>query len=211
MNAHLDVRFSFLLRATRSNKAGKSPIVLRVRFRGERSDVFTGLYCSLKDWDPKSGLLKRSSKDASVFNPNLEQIKRKAINVFDELRFQQEDFSLQELVEKIKGKEKSPELLLNFLQEGNQKMLKRIGVEITKATYYKYKKSLEYTQEFLFHQYKANNYLLIRVDLNFLDHYFHFLRTNKNISHSCAIKYLSFLKVVLGPAIRSGKQLGTIL
>lgn len=81
-------------------------------------------------------------------NRNLEQILRKANNVFDKLRFCGVPFSIDEFVNKIKGKEEKPQLLVEFLEEGNKRMHKRVGVEITKATYYKYKKSLEYVQEY---------------------------------------------------------------
>jgi Arm DNA-binding domain len=47
----LNNRFTFSLRTSHHNQDGKSAIVLRVSFRGERRDVFTGLYCFERDWD----------------------------------------------------------------------------------------------------------------------------------------------------------------
>lgn len=52
--------------------------------------------------------------------------------------------------------------------------------------------------------YRAKNYLLIRIDVNFLEGYFQFLRADKSISHNTSLNYLSFLKVILSPAVRSG-------
>jgi len=63
------------------------------------------------------------------------------------LRFSGEDFTIDELVTKLKGQEEEPELLIEYLERGNQSMLKRVGVEITQATYYKYRRSLQYIQE----------------------------------------------------------------
>jgi hypothetical protein len=51
----LNIRFSYSLRTSHQNADGKSAITLRVTFRGERRDVFTGLYCFDKDWDRSSG------------------------------------------------------------------------------------------------------------------------------------------------------------
>src|SRR6476469_6398939 len=59
-------------------------------------------------------------------------------------------------------------------------------------------------QEFLIKNYNAKNFLLVRINVVFLDNYFRFLRFDKNISHNTSLKYLSFLKVVLAPAIRAG-------
>ncbi len=143
----LDIRFSFLCRSTYQNEEGKSPIVLRAAFHGNRRDLFTGLYCLKLDWDSKQS--KVLGKDAKEINRNLENILRKANNVFDSFRFSGEDFSIDELINKLKGKEDEPELLIEYLEKGNKSMLKRVGVEITKAAYYKYRRSLQYMQDFL--------------------------------------------------------------
>ena len=43
----LNIRFHFLCSSTHANGDGQSPIVLRVIYRGQRKDVFTGLYCEI--------------------------------------------------------------------------------------------------------------------------------------------------------------------
>lgn len=47
----LNIRFKFSLRTSHQNSDGKSAIVLRITFQGQRSDIFTGLYSFDKDWD----------------------------------------------------------------------------------------------------------------------------------------------------------------
>jgi len=96
-------------------------------------------------------LVIQNKKDSN----NLELIIRKANNAFDALRFSGEDFTIDELVAKLKGQEDEPELLIEYLEQGNQAMLKRVGVEITQATYYKYRRSLQYMQESLQKNHKA--------------------------------------------------------
>lgn len=43
-----NIRFTFSLPTGHQNEDGKSAIILRVIFRGERRDIFTGLYCLTK-------------------------------------------------------------------------------------------------------------------------------------------------------------------
>ena len=200
----LDIRFSFLCRSSHSDEKGKHPIILRVSFRGERRDVFTGVYCFKADWDKRTGKILPSAHKASSANRNLDIIFRKANDCFDALRYSDEPFSIGQLVEKIKGKEARPFLLIDYLEEGNKAILKRVGVEITKSTYYKYRKSLQYMQEFLQKEFKVKNYTLSKVDPKFLEQYFYFLRTDKSIANNTALKYLTFVKTILAPAIRSG-------
>ena len=201
---HLDVNFSFFCRSNYQNSKGKNPIVLRISFRNQVRDVLTGLSCLKEDWDKASRTVLRSDKGAKALNNNLELVRRKASHVFDQLRFSGEFFSIDDFVDKLKGKEQKPQLLIDFMEEGNKKMLKRVGVEITQATYYKYKRTLVYIREYLLNYYKVNNFHLFKIDLPFLDGYFRFLKIDKEVSHNTAIKYMSFLKVMLSPAITSG-------
>jgi site-specific recombinase XerD len=200
----LDIRFSFFLRSSYKNSNAENPIVFRIKFRYQTRDIFTGIYCPKTDWDSDTCRILKSHKKAIELNRNLDKILRKAGDAFDQLRFSGVPFSIDELVDKIKGKEARPELLMEFMEEGNKRMKRRVGVEITKATYYKYKKSAEYVQEYLLKTLKQKNYLLLRIDIDFLTNYFQYLRLEKNISHNSALKYMSFLKVILQPAIRNG-------
>jgi site-specific recombinase XerD len=200
----LNIRFSFLCRTTRANEHGKNPILLRITFRTERRDIFTGLYCNNVDWNKKMSKVSANDKAATSINRNLDIILRKANDAFDGLRFSDQPFSIDELIDKIKGRESTPTLLIDFLEAGNKAVSKRVGVEITKATYYKYRKSLEYMQEFLLTEFKVKNFILSRVDTQFLEKYFYFLRTTKNVANNTAIKYVVFVKTIFKPAIRQG-------
>lgn len=204
MQELLNIRFSFLCRTTRKDSSGQHPVILRISFRHERRDVFTGIYCEKEEWDSTAGRLFSTNKKSRSINQNRDLILRKANDAFDSLRFDDEQFSIDELVDKIKGREVAPSLLIDFLEQGNKTMLKRVGVEISKATYYKYRKSLQYMQEFLRTEFKIKNYILNRIDTKFLEQYFHFLRVNKGLSNNTAIKYMVFVKTILGPAIRDG-------
>src|SRR5262245_35623225 len=100
----LNIRFSYLCRTTRKNEQGKSPVVLRIIFRGERRDIFTGLWCFKCNWDNENSKVKKNEEQAISVNQNLDLIKRKAIFAFDELKFTGNVFTIDELVDKIKGK-----------------------------------------------------------------------------------------------------------
>ena len=133
----LNIHFTFYGRTSHCNKEGKSLIPLKVSFRSERRDLFTGLYCLKQDQDSSAGKVTRTDKLASSLNQNLAIILHSARQSFDEMRFSREAFTIDELVNKIKGKESSPTLLLDYLKEGNRKMLKRVGTEIIRPTYNK--------------------------------------------------------------------------
>lgn len=200
----LNVRFVFSLRTSHQTQDGKSAIVLRVTLRGERRDIFTGLYCLESNWDRSASKVAKSDKQALTLNQNLEMILQSAKNSFDELKFSKELFSISDLMGKIKGKEDSPTLLIDYLKEGSKAVLKRVGSEIVRPTYNKYNRAILYMQEFLDAEYKAKNFSLQKLNTSFIEKYFQFLRNQKNIGHNTACKYLACVKTILVPAIREG-------
>jgi integrase len=94
--------------------------------------------------------------------------------------------------------------LIEFLEEGNKRMKKRTGTEILNVTYMKYKRSVAYMKDFLQAEYKVKNFSLQKVNMEFLEQYFQYLRTEKKIAHNTACKYLVCVKTIFSPAIRNG-------
>ena len=90
----LNISFTFSCRTSHTNQEGKSPIVLRTTFRGERRDIFTGLYCFKDNWDKKKKRVTIHDKTAKILNKNLDMIRQSAINSFDEMRFSGEPFTV---------------------------------------------------------------------------------------------------------------------
>ncbi|RZK09643.1 MAG: site-specific integrase [Flavobacterium sp.] len=204
MLALLDIRFSFLCRTTYKNKDGKHAIVFRVIYRDERRDIFTGLFCSKDEWNSKLQRLNRLNKTLGAVNDNLDLIERKAIDVFERMKYSGNQFTIDELVSKIKGDDEKPQLLMDYLEEEKVRIKKRVGVDITPATYDKYKRSASHVQHFLETEFKVKNYPLVRIDVPFLEKYFQYLRGTRGVSHNVAVKYVTFFRTILMPALREG-------
>ncbi|RYG37951.1 MAG: site-specific integrase, partial [Chitinophagaceae bacterium] len=198
------VRFSFLCRTTRKNKDGNSAIVLRVTMNKERRDLFTGLYCDKEHWNSKVGRLHRLSKHTNIINDNLDQIQRTAYESFNQLKYSGHEFTIDELVHKLKGEGEKLELLMDYLEQEKENLHKRMGVDITPATFDKYRRSASHVQHFLQTEYKVKNYPLVRIDGTFLERYFQYLKGTRGVSHNVAVKYVTFFKTVMMRAIRAG-------
>lgn len=200
----LNVRFSFFCRSTHKNTEGKNPIIFRVTFRGERRDLFTGLYCSKEQWNSEVGRLHRLNKLASSINDNLDLIQRKAFEQFEQLRLKEENFTIDELIDHIKFKGDKPQTLMEYLEEEKKKLATRVGVDITPATYDKYRRSANHLQHFLQTEFRVKNLSLHRINTDFLEKYFQYLRHTRLISHNSSVKYVTFLKTILMPALKAG-------
>jgi hypothetical protein len=156
----LHVRFSFLCRSTRTNEEGKHPIILRIILRGERRDIFTGLYCHKTEWNSKVLRLHRMNETCGAINDNLDLIQRKAHEDLQQLKYAGTAFTIDELVSKIKGEEDKPELLMEYLEAEKVRIERRKGVDITPATVDKYRRSASHVQHFLETEFKMKNYPL---------------------------------------------------
>ncbi|HLK27626.1 MAG TPA: Arm DNA-binding domain-containing protein [Puia sp.] len=132
MPVPISISFHFYCRTSHKDKDGKSPIVLRISFRQCRKDINTGIYCPANDWDSVSKKVAGSNRDSASLKANLDTVLRQAHYAFDELRFSRKDFSIDDIADKLSGKDEKPQMLIDYLVEGNEKMKKRVGTEITK-------------------------------------------------------------------------------
>jgi site-specific recombinase XerD len=179
-------------------------VVLRVIYRRERRDIYTGLYCSPQEWDADQGMMKAKSKKSILFNQNLELIRYKSIQLFDEMKFSGIPFTMEDLVQKIKGNEEKPILLRAFLESRKEELKQRVLIDITPTTYEKYERVMRFALDFVQSEYKLNSYPLAQIDVQFLEKFFLYLRSVRKIGNNTSIKYLGAFRTLLMPAIHEG-------
>jgi len=177
---------------------------LRIIYRRERRDVYTGLYTRNEDWDANAGMMLAKNRKSSPFNKNLELIRYKAIQVFDEMKFCGIPFTLDELVSRIKGDEERPILLAEFLELRKTEIKERVFIDITPTTYEKYERVLRFVLDFIKVEYKIKNIPLVQVDARFLEKFFQYLRSNRTIGNNTSVKYIGAFRTLLMPAIKEG-------
>jgi len=204
MKKLMQIHLNFICRSGRSNQKGESPIVLRIIYRHERRDIYTGLYCCYTDWDNEKGKLNSQQKRSTTLNENLEHIRYKAMEAFDELKYSGNPFTIGDLIRKIKGQEERPVLIVEFLKSRNQEIKERVYIDITPATYEKYERILRFVLEFLSSEFRMKNYPLANIDIRFLERYFQYLRVVRKIGNNTAVKYLGAFRTLLMPALREG-------
>src|SRR2546421_12603862 len=94
----LNIRIHFFCRKSFSSSDRKHPIIMRIIYRSERRDLFTGIYCEKNQWNSKSGCLLLTDKKATTINKNLELIQRKSYEAFEQLKFGVTSFTIDELI-----------------------------------------------------------------------------------------------------------------
>lgn len=59
-------------------------------------------------------------------------------------------------------------------------------------------------KDFLQEEFAVKNFSLQKVNIEFMERYFQYLRTEKKIAHNTACKYMVCLKTIFSPVIRYG-------
>ncbi len=200
----LDIQFSYFLRCTHQYKNGEYPIVLRTSYRRERRDVFTGLTCKKQDWLPLVGRVDLKAKSANSINKLLNDILYRAKEEFGHFKYSGEVFTIDKLIEGIKGIEAPPQTVLEFCQLKLNELEDEVGVNITKTTFFKYKRAVRYLKDFLLHKKSMKNIAINNIDEVFLNALFLYIRKEKNNVHNSTMALMICLKCILGKAIKLG-------
>jgi len=199
----LDVQFTFFCRTTHLYKNGESPIVFRVKYRGERRDIFTGLSCPPEFWFAEMGMVAIKHRQANLINRNLMDIQAKAQQKFDLLLLKNEEFSIDELIEIIRGKTPPPQTILEYIEIKEKELMESIGTSIAKTTWYKYKRTIKYFKCFLEEKRKVQNLPVSKIDDVMVEQFFNYLKKEKNNCHNSASALMGCMSGILMPAIKN--------
>jgi len=200
-----EIRFSFFCRTSARTANNECPIVLRINFRSERKDVFTGLSSLPEKWDGHSQSVVGKDRKAIQTNAALKSIEVACSEKFSELKHSKKAFTLDQLIAAIKGKDQhKPLTTLDYLKRKTLQLHERIDVDITKATYQKYTRCIKHMELFLKKQYSAMDLPIEEVSPAMITDFFYFLRSEQNNSHNTSINYIKCLKTVLMSALKDG-------
>lgn len=99
-----EIQFTFMVKSSRMLSDGMSPIVFRVIYRAQRKDVLTGITCPPELWMKSEKIVNHCYPPAKEINPQLQKILFNAETSFQKLKFQGDEFSIDELINQLKGK-----------------------------------------------------------------------------------------------------------
>ena len=197
-----ELNMSFVLRTSYKFSNGEHPIVLRLKYRGDKKDVNTGLTVLSENWI--GGHVVQRAKKAVVINQQLQEITHQCRTIFEKLKITYGDFTLNELVERLKGNETPPETLWEYVSGKLNELKQRVEVDLAITTYYKYTRTATYLKEYMDKKMSLKNIPVSRVDQPFLEGFYHFLRREKRNSNNSAVALMNCLKTILHEPVKKG-------
>ena len=192
-----------MMKASRSYHNGESPIVFRVIYRAQRKDVFTGLTCPPEMWMKEERMVSLKHPSANTINHEIHKILSNAEHHFNRLKFLGEEFTLDDLVDEMKGKTAPPQTLQDYMEIKDKELASRMGVDITKTTWYKYKRTINYLNEYLAIKTGGRNIPVSKVNIEFVNGFYQFIRKEKKNGHNSTAALMGCLKSIMLPAVKN--------
>ena len=198
----IDIQLSFFCRSTHQYKNGENPIVMRVVYREQRADIFTGLTCPSKYWVPEMYLVSPKYKLGPTINKNLTDIQINAIQAFNLLKLRDEEFTLDQLVDEIKGKKPPPQTILEYIALKEEELKNKKGVDIAITTWYKYNRTIRYFRDFMKDKKGIKNIPVSKIDSVFIEHFLTYLKKEKKNIHNSATALMGCFSNILQQALK---------
>lgn len=193
----------FFIRENRVRKDGTTIIEVLLTVNGERCGFSTGKKVKAPSWDKIKQQVKGKDEEAKSLNNYLKAVKAKLYQKEAELLDRGFIITAKLLCEayqeKIESlKEKS---LFEVFADHNQEQQKLIGNGVSKATYWISEYTVRLLKEFMQQKYKREDMYLHELNLNFIQSFHSFLRTDKNMCQNSSTKYLKLLKKITNLAV----------
>ena len=195
---------SFILRTSYRLKNDEHPIVLKLTYMGDRKEINTGLSCLSQEWLAGKGMLNPMLKKASTINKELINVQIRFEELFIKMKQDLGDFTLDELIERAKGKATPPQTIQEYLKLHLDDLKSRVGVDIAQTTYYKYRRTANYFSDYLAKKKSMNHLPVSRIDDALLEDFFLFLRKDKKNAHNSSVALMNCLRTILDKPVKDG-------
>lgn len=171
---------------------------------GQRAETSISRKVSIDRWNSKANRLDGYSYEAKQTNRYLDIIRNQVYDIYQRLVENEEDITCDIIRDIYLGNHDLNRTLLNMFDEHNHKMKKLVGKEYSFRTLQRYETTKSHLEKFLIDNYKVSDYLVKKVDVQFINSFIYYLKTEKSLSHNSAVKYVAYLKKIIRIAVSNG-------
>lgn len=195
----------FVISANKTNQKGLCPLNCRITLNKQRKQFTTGLFVNPNYWDNKIQKVNAQDTNYKFINAQIEQIQIKINNIALLFQLQDENCTLDNIYNKYIGVEiKKKEYVLSYYKQHLDKIKKLVGLEIKDNTYNKFVYVGNHLQAFLKWKFKKADHPLEELNLQFLDDFEYYLKTEKKQEQITINKTIQRLRSPIKQAISEG-------
>jgi len=203
MNQKLSVLF--YLNKSKINKKGTCPIYCRITLQKKRKQFSSGQFVEPKFWDSSLQRITTNSKGEIYINNQLIKIKEEIRRAHLSLQLEQDILDIELIFDKFLNKQSKNEVLVSEFFVSYLNMLKKlVDKEIKTSTYKKFEYLQTHIRNFIKWKFKKNDIPFEKLDLQFLEDFDYYLKTERNQKQITINKNIQRFKKVIKVAYARG-------
>lgn len=187
----------FYLKKRSGYVRGPLPIYLRIATNGERFELSTKRECEPEKWNSVTGRKNGTREDARVLNSYLDSMLLKVYDIQRQILEANIELSAEKLRNRINGVSDKSKDILEVFRDHNEKLARMVGSDYALETLGRYKTSFDHTKAFIEWKYKTTEFDINKLDYDFISEYEFWLKTEKQLGHNTAMKYLTNFKKIV--------------
>jgi integrase len=192
----------FVVSSTKTNQKGLCPLNCRITLYKVRKQFSTGLFVSPSNWTNKIQAVKGKDSNSIFLNSQINQIRDKIQNIILVFQLEKHDYSLDDIYKKYLGENlKRKEHIISYCKKYLSRLKKLVGLEIKENTYQKFEYVLNHLEAFVKFKFKSNDYAMEQLDLQFLNDFEYYLKTEKRQKQITINKTIQRLRTPIKLAI----------
>ena len=171
----------FYLNKSKINKKGLCSIKCRITYLKKRKEFSTGIFINPKMWDSKKQKVSQKEKDHLFIQSQLSFISEKLKKAFLSNQLTTNDISVENIMDLYLGKNpKKQENVVSYFKAHLELQKHLIDKDIKQVTWNKFNYVCSDIEAFIKKNYKKRDIPLEQLDLQFLNDFDYFLKTEKN-------------------------------
>ncbi|MDN3620763.1 site-specific integrase [Polaribacter undariae] len=194
----------FLLKKSKKDAMGKSPIYLRITVEGKRVEISVKRSILASKWSSKAQRSIGRSSDAKELNSYLDSLLASVYRHHRELIQDDVEVTASVLKNRILGVEAKQRMLVKLFEEHNNRAEELKGVKFASGTIDRYKTTKKHIESFLKDNYGLVDINLVKIDYQFIIDFEHYLKTVRKCAHNTTLKYIRNFKKIIRLAMAKG-------
>ena len=201
MNTH-KLSILFVISTSRKRKDSRASLMCRLTYAKVRKTFATGLFINPDHWNSKQQLVKPPEPDAELINTQLSLIKTKINRAFLILQVKEEHFNVEDIYSLYKGEKTQKEHhVVEYFESYLKKLKTLVGIDIKQVTWNKFNYIKKDVKSFVKWKCKTNDYLLKKLELQFLHDFEYYLKVEKKQKQITINKSLQRFRRVVRAAL----------
>lgn len=183
---------------------GKAPLFVRITINGSRWETSLNIGVDGEKWDSKKEKARGFDKNSTLANEVIDATRDKIYRIRLKIEQEEKPLTLGNIRYYYSGQRDIERTIMKLFDNHNSFCEKKVGVQITRATYDRYRTCREHFSNFLKKEYKAADLPISRIDKELFQKFDLYLRSEKKCANNTAVKYARNFNKIVRIAVEKG-------